>query len=401
MKKPSFSLDLRRWQTAILSGVALLAMAGLYIVRLGWPGKLSSSEQAIASGNASLSNIVHNPLNGLYKLVDYVWLRLPGHHIVFARMASVCFTLGTATLFYLIAKRWHGRLSAAYGVLIFAVSTWLLHAGRLGDGQIMFVLTPLALLFLASWLNTTACHDRAIWLYGVVTALALFTPGAVWFALALPALLGKVLVGHLKQARTLSVIIGSLFLGLSLAILVFTFWRNASLIMPWLGVPHNLAAPLTLLAQWAGSLGYLFVRGPSLHGQWLAHTPVLDIATTALILLGAFLYVRHFNNLRTRLLLVFFLLGSLLVALNGAIALGFILGTMYLVAATGLAYFQHLWFQKFPKNPIARNLAASLMVVLALAIGFYHTQRYFIAWRHSPVTQATFTDSTPRSDLIQ
>jgi hypothetical protein len=185
-------------------------------------------------------------------------------------------------------------------------------------------------------------------------------------------------------------------------VLAFSLIRNTELIRPWLGIPTDLASPLTMLKQWAGSLTYVVARGPDLAGSWLAHTPVLDVASTALLLFGVFLYRKHFKNLRTQLLFVFFIIGSVLVALNGAVALGFIIATAYLVVATGLAYFQHQWFKTFPLNPIARGLAGTLMVLLIACIVIFHTQRYFVAWQRSPATQATFQESSKsRSDLIQ
>jgi|GEM_PF-1429268 len=402
MKKPKTSPEPKRGRSVIFGAAALLAMASLYILQIAWPGRLTPTELATVRLNSHFSTILQNPLNVVYKLLDFAWLQLPLRETVAARLASICFALIAAAAFYLLAKRWHGHVSAAYATVLFAASTWLLHVGRLGDGQIMLVLTPLALVFLASWLNTTEHHNRAILLFGLIAGLSLFTPGGVWFVAAVTALLSKVLLQHFKQAKKINGMLGLALFGLSLAFLSYTFVKNTGLVRPWLGLPAEFASPLTMLKQWAGSLTYLVGRGPDMDGSWLAHTPVLDVATTALLAFGVFLYRKHLQNLRTRLLLAFFVIGGLLTALNGAVALGFVIGMAYLVAATGLAYFQHRWFKTFPLNPLARGLAATLMVVLVACIVTFHTQRYFVAWQRSPATQEIFKQSsTARSDLIQ
>jgi hypothetical protein len=402
MKKPKTTPDSNRGRSVIFGALALLAALGMYLLQLAWPGRLNPAELAIAESNSHLTNILHNPLNGLCKILDFAWLQLPLHDTVTARMAAVSLTLITIVVFYLLTKRWHGRVSAAYAVVLFAASTWLLHVGRLGDGQIMLVLTPLALLYVASWLNTTEHHNRAVLLFASVAGLALFTPGGVWFVAAAAILLGKVLGGHFKNAKAGTITAAIAIFVIFLAVLAFSLIRDTGLIRPWLGIPSDFAAPITMLKQWAGSLTYVVARGPDLAGSWLAHTPVLDVASTALLLFGVYLYRKHLRNLRTQLLLTFFVIGSILIALNGAIALSFIVGIIYLVATTGLAYFQHQWFKTFPLNPIARGLAGTLMVLLIACIVVFHTQRYFVAWQRSPATQATFQESSKlRSDLIQ
>lgn len=402
MKKATSFLDIKRWRPIILGAAALLVMSGLYVLQIAWPGRLTPAEVATAAANSSLSSILHNPLNLLYKIVDFAWLQTPLTQTVSARLASVSLALITAVVFYFLAKRWHGRTSATYAVIVFATSTWLLHSGREGGGQIMLLLVPLSLLLLASWLNTTKQHSKALLLFALVSSLALFTPGALWLVIAVGVLLGSILGDHVKHASIGSKLsAASIFLVTAIG-LIYTFVQNAALIRSWLGVPASFDPLLTMLKQWIGSLTYLVARGPDMSGAWLAHTPVLDVATTVLLLFGIFLYRKHLGSLRTQLLIVFFLIGSILVALNGSIALGYLVGIAYLVVATGLAYFQHRWFKTFPLNPLARGLAFTLVILLVASIVTFHTQRYFVAWQRSPATQKIFQESSVlRSDLIQ
>jgi len=396
------SLDFNRWRSALIGGIALLVMTGLYLLQIAWPGKLTSAEAATAAANSRLSAVIQDPLNWPYKLLDFAWLQTPLRHTVSARLAAVCLVLLTAVVFYFLAKRWHGRVTAAYTVLIFATSTWLLQSGRSGVGQIMLVLVPLVLLLVASWLNTTDNHNRALVLFALASSLALLTPGAVWLLVVAIVLLGKVVTDHIKGASAATKIVAGGIVAATAGILAYACIQDPGLIRTWLGLPAVFDTPLTMLKQWLGSIAYLTVRGPDMSGGWLAHTPVLDVATTGLLVFGVFLYRKHLQSLRTRLLLAFFLVGSILVALNGSVALGYVIGIAYLVAATGLAYFQHKWFKIFPLNPIARGLATALIVLLVTAVVTFHTQRYFVAWQRSPATQYIFrAPSTKHSDLIQ
>lgn len=403
MKKQKRFRILRAWSAPLQGLAALAALAGLYLVQLGWPGKLTAGESAAAIANDSLSTLLHNPLNGLYKLVDFLWLQLPVHQTASARLASVTFALLGIVLFYVLAKRWHGALTALFAAILFAASSWMLHVGRLGDGQIMFVVWPIALLLLASWINTTKWHSAAILAFGITAGLACFTPGMLWLVIAMTVCLFGVLSAHLKKAKIVSIIGSFGAMVLCLLILGYAIWNDHSLLKPWLGIPNDLPNMIAIAKQLGGSISYLVLRGPGTTSSWLAHTPVLDVAATAMLLLGAYLYRQHLVNVRTRLLLAFFVIGCLLVALNGSVALGINIGIVYLVATTGLAFFTHKWFKVFPRNPFPRIIAIVLLSVLGLSVLTYHIERYFIAWQRSPATQEVFRQSanTSRPDLLQ
>jgi uncharacterized protein (DUF58 family) len=137
---------------------------------------------------------------------------------------------------------------------------------------------------------------------------------------------------------------------------------------------------------------------------WLAHTPLLDVASSAMFILGAIFYIRHFGNARVRLLLTFGLVSAVIIALQGAAALAYIVPLVYLVAATGIAYILHSWQRVFPRNPFAYWLSVGLLATLTVSVVSYHTQRYFVAWRNSPDTRLEYAapeGNLKASNLIQ
>ena len=107
-------------------------------------------------------------------------------------------------------------------------------------------------------------------------------------------------------------------------------------------------------------------------------------------MLGAYFYATHFKNVRTRILVVLALLGSILTALNGPIGMSFLVPLAYLIAATGITYLLHKWLSVFPKNPVARVAGITLVTLAIAAAATYHVIAYYVAWQHNPDAVATF-----------
>jgi hypothetical protein len=226
----------------------------------------------------------------------------------------------------------------------------------------------------------------------IASGLALFTPGATWFLIATYVLIWRAIAKHIARARlwekTLSIIVLLYFV----ILLFYTFFHSPQLYKAWLDLPSVWPTPLTMLKQWLDSVVFLFVRGPSDPGLWLAHVPILDIFTALMSLIGAYFYAAHYKNLRSHVLAVFLILGSLLVALNGAIGMNYIVPVVYLLAGTGLTYFLRQWLTVFPRNPLARGLGIGLISLVVCVVALYHVRSYFVAWAYSPGTATVFRE---------
>lgn len=338
----------------------------------------------------NLSAIANDPLNAPYKLLYFALAHVRPHSIFFARLSSVVVALVTVGLFFAILYRWHGRRTALLGTALFATSGWLLHVGRLGTGQSAWLIVPLALILLGSWLHATIRHERALILGALVLGCLLLVPGGVWFVVAFVVLLGDKLKGHWAEAASGARAFALLILLAFIALMSLALFRDSSLVRAWLGLPAHIPDVLVIVRQWLASVVYLFVRGPQTPELWLAHTPILDIFTSVVCLLGSYFYLTHYRNLRTRTLVVFAALGSVLVALNGAVAMSFIVPLAYLVAATGVTYLLHEWLRVFPRNPVARGVGIALIALAIVCAVGYHVLAYFVAWHHSPVTWGAF-----------
>ena len=392
MKKRSLTTLIKDNRLQIIAAFGLLCTAALLLIRLGsLPIRMSSNELQTYQNNQHLHNILHNPLNAPYNIIDYMALHLPVHTIAVARLTSVGFALVAALLFFIIMLRWHGKRTAWMASVLFATSGWLLHLGRLGTSNILWLLIPLSLILLSSWLSRTERSGTAIIVVGGLLGLMLFVPAAVWFVIAFVLLEGKDIFRHFREAKPWQ---GATALGLCtllVLIMAYSLFRAPELIRPWIGLPAVLPSYVSMAKVWVSSLVlYPFFRGPFTAELWLAHTPILDAFTTTMFLLGVYFYATHFKNIRTRTLAILVLIGSVLTALNGPAGMSFIIPIVYLIAATGITYLLHQWLTVFPKNPVARAAGITLVTLAIATAATYHIIAYYVAWQHNPGTVATF-----------
>lgn len=382
-----------QWHSLALLAAALGILFGVYLFRLGQltNGRFSSSEVDVHNTYHSLHAILNNPVDGPYKFLYTILTRIYPHSIISARFTSVLFTILVCALFTIITYRWHGKRTALFATPLFGTSGWLLHLGRLGTSSIVLVLIPLALLLLASWVNTTERHGFALFYMTLLSGLAFYTPGAIWFLLLGSFFIRKAIFNHIRHARMWEKV-GYIVAVIGFAaILGHAIYVHTNLLRTWLFIPTSLPTPIGFVRHWIDTIVYLFFRGPSAPSYWLGHTPMLDAFTAIMTIVGAYFYLVHYKNLRTRVIFGFGILGSLLVGLNGAPAMGYIVPIAYLLAATGITYLLHKWLTVFPRNPVARGVGYTIITaVVGLAV-IYHLTSYFVAWRYDPSTVTLYS----------
>ncbi len=381
-----------RWPMVLGGGLAAAATVAIYLFRLGSLIGTSSAEQQTIATIQSFGAIVGNPILIAYKLPATLLAYIFNDPLIAARLAAVGLAMVSGVLFYLLARRWYGRLHGASTTLLFLASSWMLHTGRYAAGYGVFIVMILALINSVVWV--TNCKDeqagRALVLYGLISSLALFVPGGVWFVLA-AALLSRQRLISLLAKTSLGIRLTVLTMpSLAIASLVAACLRDTAIVRQALGLPAAFPDLVVLSKQAVFSVSSLLVRGPATPEVWLAHTPVLDIAGSVLLLLGVVFYARHLRSSRTRLLASFGVIGVILISLNGAVALGYIVPLAYIIIGAGLTYLFHQWKRTFPRNPIANVIALAAFGILVSCMVSFHLQRYFIAWRYSPNTSEVY-----------
>lgn len=389
-----------RWQLVIVAGLAAALLTVLYLFRLGSLVPAGSAEQYNLIQNSGISSLISQPLLLAYDLPAYLLQQLPGDPLLMARLASVAVAAVSIGLFYLLARRWYGLVNGLLLGSLFAASSWMLHNGRYAAGYITLTLLVLALLNLAVWANSSEHSGKLAVAYAFGLSLAIFTPGGIWFFVALMALTWKTMRSHLTAAPA-NWLLGSILVAAAgISATALSVVRDPDVVRQIAGLPAVWPGLIDLGKQAALSLSAFVARGPATPETWLAHTPILDIASAVMLVVGIIFYLRHFTNPRTRLLAAFACIGAILTAINGAAGLHFLVPIVYLVLGGGISYITHQWKKVFPRNPIARVTAASAIGLLALAMVSFHTQRYFVAWRYSPETVQAYKQAGPQPERL-
>lgn len=373
-----------------VGGLLVAALVILYVYKIGRFIGPSAGELQTVSQLQSFSGLADNPLLLPYKLLASLFLLLPGDPVRLVRLSAAILALCNAGLFFILARRWYGNLVGVTSTVLFAVSGWIVHTGRYGAGYVALTLVVLALMNVVVWVNTTERSIIALALFGFVAATALYIPGGIYFVIVAGLLSYRALLDHREEIGTANTVKALLPSLAPLALLAFILIQSPELWRQLMAIPAVFPHFVDIAKQAALSVSGLLVRGPFIPEIWLAHTPLLDVAASAFFILGIMFYSRHLKNTRTLMIVSFFILAVLLIALNGAAALSYTVPLAYLIVGGGLAFFMHQWKKVFPRNPIAEAVSLSLIGVMVISMLNFHTQRYFQAWRYSKPTAQVY-----------
>jgi hypothetical protein len=171
---------------------------------------------------------------------------------------------------------------------------------------------------------------------------------------------------------------------------VWPLGENTRNILSIMGLPTHIPSLVDILKNIAHILGNIFVYNIQGPLYVPGHLPLLSAGTSALALIGLFQFIVHFRLARTQLIVLVGLLGTVLISFGGPVALVLLLPFLYLLVIEGLKWLLERWLQVFPRNPLARGFGVVIVVVFVCVTSFYHLNRYFLAWGHSPETRAVF-----------
>lgn len=391
MKKIGQRLRANRRKT-LIGAAALLVVSFLLLYRLGTlVGGLSLSEVAAAREAVGWHGIYNQPFYlPLKALRSIVFFAFSDHGALLTRLPNAFFGLVAIASFAWLVKLWHGTRTAVLASCLFATSAWVLHVSRLASFDVMYLCA--VPLLLVTHLKLQKASDSAVVFYGslVVWGLLLYIPGMIWLLLINVIASRKSIAAGWRHFNRWWQRLAYLLIGIGWLPLLTNYIRNISELKVWLGLSVPLDGPLLMLKQFAGVFVHLFVRGPQNPELWLGRAPLLDVFTLAVCLVGIYFYARHVRLARSRLLATFFLVGAVLIALGGTVSLSLLVPIVYLLAATGIAYLLREWLQTFPRNPLARGLGVSLVVIAVALSCTYNLRAYFVAWPHNSATQIIF-----------
>lgn len=380
------------WRTALLALVGAGVIIGLLFYRLASLTGLYSNDEITARAAASSAQKLRtNPLFAPHKGLQLVLQHF--HHYGPMAMRSVSVLVGMIAIvcLYFVLLRWYTLRIAVIGTLLFTTSSWFLHTVRLATTDSMFLV--LFIVFASGvWLQQSKSNRLAIIVAVAAGIGALYIPGMIWFLLPAGIWQRRRL---LQAARRLS------WWQLAIAILV-SFGLLAPLALALVQQSHFYKTWLGLPATWPGfhQIGRNFINipkqllwhGPNDASRWLPSVSLLGWFGIVMFIVGTYAHWFKLHLDRTWLLIYIAIVGTLLIAMGGSVQLVLFMPFIYLVIASGIALMLQQWFTVFPRNPFARSLGLSLMIIAVLLSSRYQLTQYFVAWPHNPRTKTAFTE---------
>lgn len=373
--------------------IGLIGLAVLLTYKLGsLIGGLHATELAAANQALGFHGIASNPLYLPLKIVrSVVFVIWPDHGQALTRLPNVLFGAVAVIAHTWLIQLWHGRRTAVLCGILFACSAWTLHVSRFASFDVVYLLAIPILLLGQALLKRYPANSLV--LYKVIGSLCLFlyVPGLVW--LILPTIIAerKLLLRSWKVQSRWWQRTGAVLLPLLLIPpLIYKLAVSSTLLKSWAGLPEQFASISHIGKELLAVPVHLFIRGPQYPELWLGRMPILDIFMLALAVIGVYVYIRHLDSSRTRLLISYAAIGTVLIALSGPVSLSLLVPLVFVVLGMGVTYLLHEWLKVFPNNPLPRTLGIGLVLLAVLLSGTLNVRAYFVAWPHNTSSAAVF-----------
>ncbi|MDB5170153.1 MAG: hypothetical protein JWN82_549 [Candidatus Saccharibacteria bacterium] len=371
---------------AVALAAALLLTFRLVILLPG----MAASEKALPTVHESLRLIWHQPLELPMTLSRLLVAALsPVTGIGFSRLPGVLLGFLLILIMYWLLRRWYNYRLALFGAILLMTAPWLLHVARLATNDIVY---PFAMAVILALVAIWHQQERSkLLLYGsaVAVAILLYVPGIIWLLAWGAFLERRTITASLKAAKWHGVI--AVLLGLALLVpLGHALYENWHLYRPLLGLPAVWPSVLHAVAQFFHTWQYIFIGGYVNPIYNLADLALMNLLMGLGFVVGLYLYSQHPKAVRTKQLAGLWLIGTVLVALGGPVAIGLILPIVVVLALGGIGYLLHLWLKVFPRNPLARGFGIGIVgLMIAFAVA-YNVRNYYVAWPNNAETQAVF-----------
>lgn len=395
----SFAID--KWQPVLLYGGMFGALGGLLFFRLGTL-LLGYSANEVGSYQASsgFRFIFEHPIDAPFTIITYLMTFISEHSLLLTRLTAAVFGLATLFAFWWLLQHWYDRRVAFFGTILFGSSAWFLHTARFGTADVLMFLVVI-LIACGVWLKKSS-NPVALFLCFAISASLLYVPGMVWV----------VLLGVLWQWKTIDrifrshlwlVTLGGLLLVGTLAPLGLAIYRTPEIWKTLVGLPATGWPQVgeVLSNVYQIPMAFFFRYPDASPETWLGNLAILDIFSIAMLFLGGYVFIRHANLQRARLVGWAILASVALISLGG-VSLSMLVPFIYILVAAGIGLLFTRWYSVFPRNPIAHILALVLVSLAILTACSYQLRHYFVAWPRNRETQTVYTVPEPAtSDTIK
>ncbi len=377
-----------------LSYLLLAVLVGLFIglqSDLMPPGMGPSEKQSVIhSTSLDLTKFPTEVVDLPFHLAQMGSLQLFGVTPLGVRLPTLVIGGFTAIFIALILRRWFKPNVAIVAALVVLSSSWFISTARLGAP---FIMVPFwtSLVLLAATYVAQETENWKLWrvTLAFTGALSLYTPFMIYLFVA--AFIASFSQPHLRylvrRSSKFGITLGTmLFLALLLPLAwgIYNHWEQ---IWQLLAIPQQLPGPVQFgnsLVDAASSL-----VNPYNVSFTESLTPLLSLASTALLLMGGARLLRDAHSVRAYVLLMWGAILIPIVAFNPG-NLVFLLVPSMLVIAIGVHLTINYWYRLFPRNPYARVFGLLPLAVLVLAIVSFNNQRYTYGMLYSQQAAAVF-----------
>jgi|SRR5579862_845593 len=370
------------------AAAAVLLLVSVHYL-ISQPAGLSAQELAAKNSSQSLSQIINHPLNAPHRLLAYGFHALHLSWRTALRLSSISFGLVFVLSFYSLAAAWFAKSIGLMGTLVLAATPLVIVASRQGSAEIMYM-APITLMAAYAW--TLRSDNKALGLGSLLalSAIFIYTPGLIWW------LAGGLIAARKKLAAAAETVsppvmaAACLISLLLLSPLLIALAKDWTLIKPLGLVPAHFAAPLTVLKETAWMAIALFVKAPYHSLFILGRLPVLNVVQTALLAIGVYA-LWSAARAKLAILLAALVLAVVAAGINNDISRLIIgLPAAGLLVCAGLRYLYIEWRGIFPRNPVARGLALTLMAVVVTVQLLFGIRYGAIAWPHTAGTKNSY-----------
>jgi 4-amino-4-deoxy-L-arabinose transferase-like glycosyltransferase len=387
----------RKWMTAHWKTISVwvFVMGGsltLYTIALGTHSSgILPEEQAYITANRTLADAVESPAFLPHRVATYALSKAGAEHIAWFRMVSVIIAVLAVACFYYVLHRWYTRRVALIGTVLFATSTIMLHFSRIALPDAL-LLSVTYLLAVGLWLQTTRHRQRALIVFVTMLASTIYVPGLIWVTFAVLAWQGKRLVRVMRRQSLLFRALVILAVVMVLAPAAYSLSQNPREILSVAGLPTGLSDMSIHIDHVRSTISGLLWRNTASPSLWVNGTPILDVISIAMLVLGVYSLRFERRLLRFKIQLGLLALGLVLALTLGPVAILAAIPIVYLLITGGFAFMLQQWFTVFPRNPFARMVAVVCITVTVLGVAGYHTYRYAVAWPNHPDTRQVKTN---------
>jgi hypothetical protein len=382
LRRPSW----KKFRVLAVIIIVLGIFYGLFIWKLGSLTPGLSPAEASARAGSNLHSIIDNPINAPQRLVQLTLHRLSPKSIYLLRLASVLWTGVYILCFYKLARRWFGKTVGALGTILFASTPWFVLSARNADPTIM-LLMPLAIAACFVWAIKCKNHvNLAAIILAATVAIGFYTPGTLWFLIVSTYFARKQLLAFMTRVGPIARVLCAIIFLCILAPLVRAVILDWTVIKPLLLIPATFAGVFGIAKAFAWSSLALVWRTQRHLDISIGRWPMLNVVQSVLLIFGVFAMFAQALSVGC-MLAIFAGLCLFAAAINNNLSLAItVLPVLSIFVAAGLRYLYIEWRTIFPRNPLPRALAISLMVALATMQLFFSVRYALVAWPHTPDT---------------